>query len=90
VATGRCAQQVVRLVNDLATYRRDLATGDLNVLRLGLSRRAVRLRLIELLADCRERFDRVRRAHPDPVAYVERQVEFNLGFHPLVDYWGGI
>jgi hypothetical protein len=88
VAVGKAAQRVIRLVNDLATYERDLATGDLNVLRLGLTRRAVRARLRELLAECRERCDALRAAHPRPVTYVERQVEFNLGFHPVVDYWG--
>jgi hypothetical protein len=88
VAAGKAAQRVIRLVNDLATVERDLATGDLNVLRLGLTRRAVRGRLRELLAECRDRCDALRAAHPDPVTYVERQVEFNLGFHPVVDYWG--
>jgi hypothetical protein len=88
VAVGKAAQRVIRLVNDLATIDRDLATGDLNVLRLGLSRRAVRGHLRELLAECRERCDGLRATHPYPVTYVERQVEFNLGFHPVVDYWG--
>jgi hypothetical protein len=88
VGVGKAAQRVIRLVNDLATYERDLATGDLNVLRLGLTRRAVRGRLRELLAQCREHCDALRAAHPDPVTYVERQVEFNLGFHPVTDYWG--
>jgi hypothetical protein len=88
VAVGKAAQRVIRLVNDLATYERDLATGDLNVLRLGVTRRAVRGRLRELLAQCRERCDALRVTHPYPVTYVERQVEFNLGFHPVTDYWG--
>jgi hypothetical protein len=88
VAVGKAAQRVIRLVNDLATVERDLATGDLNVLRLGLTRTAVRRRLLELRAECRERCDGLRAAHPYPVSYLERQVEFNLGFHPVVDYWG--
>jgi Terpene synthase family 2, C-terminal metal binding len=88
VAVGKAAQRVIRLVNDLATYERDLATGDLNVLRLGLTRRAVRRQLGELLAECRARCDALRATHPYPVTYVERQVEFNLGFHPVADYWG--
>jgi hypothetical protein len=87
VAVGRAAQRVVRLVNDLATYERDLATGDLNVLRLGTTRRSVRRRLEDLLAQCRQRCDEMRASYPYAVTYVERQVEFNMGFHPVVDYW---
>jgi hypothetical protein len=88
LAAGRAAQRVIRLVNDLATYERDLATGDLNLLRLGVTRRAAKRRLDGLRWECRERLDPLRDAHPYPIGYLERQVEFNLGFHPLVDYWG--
>jgi hypothetical protein len=35
LGAGRAVQQVIRLLNDLATYDRDLAWGDLNALMLG-------------------------------------------------------
>jgi hypothetical protein len=89
VAAARAAQRAVRLVNDLATYERDLATGDLNVLRLGVTRREVERLLGALVARCREDLGRFGDTHPYPAEYLRRQVEFNLGFHPLVDYWAG-
>jgi hypothetical protein len=87
VAAGRAAQRAVRLINDLGTYRSDLATGDLNVLRLGPNRSQVRRRLDEVLADCASRFERLGETHPDPVAYLDRHVQFNLGFYSVTDYW---
>ena len=87
VRAGRAAQRVVRLANDLGTYSADLASGDLNVLRLGPDRSQVHRRLDALLADCAARLERLRAAHPDPVAYLDRHVRFNLGFYPVADYW---
>jgi len=89
LAAARAAQRAVRVINDLATYERDLATGDLNLLRLGLSRPEAHDLLDGLLARCRVRCAGLRRALPRPVAFLERQVEFNLGFHPRADYWPG-
>jgi hypothetical protein len=87
VAAGRAAQRAVRLINDLGTEASDLATGDLNVLRLEPDRARVRRRLDGLLADCAARTGRLRAAHPDPAAYLDRHVRFNLGFYPVTDYW---
>jgi hypothetical protein len=87
VAAGRAAQRAVRLINDLGTYRSDLVTGDLNVLRLGPNRSQVRRRLDAILADCARRFERLNATHPDPVAYLDRHVRFNLGFYSVTDYW---
>jgi hypothetical protein len=87
VAASHAAQRAIRLVNDLATYDRDVDTGDLNVLMLGISRGEA-VRLVQRYADeCRDLLASVRRGHPVASAYVRRQVEFNRGFHSVTDYW---
>jgi hypothetical protein len=89
LATARAAQRAVRVVNDLATEERDRATGDLNLLRLGVSRPRAAALLDTLVAECRTRCAGLRDELPQPVDFLERQVEFNLGFHPRADYWPG-
>jgi hypothetical protein len=86
-AAGHAVQAVIRLVNDLATVDRDVATGDLNVLLLGPSPAEVRRWLGEFGTRARELVAVVQSAHPRLAGYLWRQVEFNSGFHPLTDYW---
>jgi hypothetical protein len=86
-AASHGVQMVIRLVNDLATFHRDLATGDLNVLLLGLAPAEVRRQVLELTARARDLLGVVQSVHPLLVGYLWRQVEFNTGFHPVTDYW---
>jgi hypothetical protein len=85
---SREAQRAMRLVNDLGTHDRDLAWGDLNVLMLGVTPDEV-VRLILPQADkCMELLRPLKAGHPHLAGYVERQLEFNIGFYGVTDYVG--
>ncbi len=82
------AERVLRLVNDLGGYDRDVAADDLNVLRLGLTR-------AELAGQIEESTDRmmtllhsVRLDQPRLASYVERQVGYAMGLYGVGDFWG--
>jgi hypothetical protein len=81
-------QRVIRLLNDIGTYHRDLAWGDLNALMLGVSRDEVDSRLADLVARGRELIRPLRQDHPRLAAYLERQMDFCAGFYHVTDYWG--
>lgn len=87
-AASHQAQRVIRLLNDLGTYERDLAWGDLNALSLGVTREDVERVIGVLTADLRELLGPVRAVHPWLADYMERQVEFCAGFYGVADYWG--
>jgi hypothetical protein len=84
---ARAAQRVMRLANDLATVDRDLASGDLNVLMFGEPVDAVHERIARLTDHGREMIAALRAEHPHACAYVERELDYNLGFYSLGDYW---
>ncbi|MEU6430170.1 terpene synthase family protein [Microbispora sp. NPDC046973] len=84
---GALVQQVLRLLNDLASYERDLASGDLNVLTLGIGRAEVAELIGDLVARCRERIEPLKGRCPQAAAYLERQIGFSAGFYRLTDYW---
>ncbi|MBB4944066.1 hypothetical protein FHR32_008469 [Streptosporangium album] len=81
-------QRVIRLLNDLGTYERDVSWGDLNALLLGTSRAEVERRIAELAARSRELIAPLRPAHPELAGYLERQMDFSAGFYQVADYWG--
>ncbi|WP_285703845.1 terpene synthase family protein [Microtetraspora sp. NBRC 16547] len=81
-------QRYLRLLNDLATYRRDVGWGDVNVLMLGVGRTEVSERMAELADRAGELLEPLRDACPRTVAYLECQVGFNTGFYGGADYWG--
>ncbi|WP_051864453.1 terpene synthase family protein [Streptosporangium roseum] len=85
---GWAVQRVIRLLNDLGTYERDLAWGDLNALLLGGGRAEVEGRIAELAARSRELISPLRAAHPELAGYMERQMDFCAGFYQVGDYWG--
>jgi Terpene synthase family 2, C-terminal metal binding len=85
---SRQAQRVIRLLNDLGTYERDLAWGDLNALALGVTRADVEQRIGRLTAELRDLLDPVESRHPGLAAYMARQVDFCVGFYGITDYWG--
>ncbi|MEV5413412.1 terpene synthase family protein [Thermopolyspora sp. NPDC052614] len=88
VAASREVQRVLRLLNDLASYERDLRWGDLNALLLGVDRAEVGARVAALVADCAKAFEPLRAACPQEVAYLERQLGYSTGFYGMTDYWG--
>lgn len=87
-AASQQVQRVLRLLNDLASYDRDLRWGDLNALLLGVGRAEVAERVAALVDGCRELFEPLRDGCPQEVAYLERQIGYSTGFYGLTDYWG--
>lgn len=81
-------QRVIRLLNDLGTYERDVTWGDLNALLLDVSRAEVERRVAELAARSRELIAPLRTDHPELAGYLERQMDFCAGFYRVADYWG--
>lgn len=85
---SREVQKVLRLLNDLATYERDLSWGDLNVLMLGVDRADVTRHIALLVDNCHELIRPLRAVCPEQAAYLERQIGFLTGFYGFSDYWG--
>ncbi|MGI5206430.1 terpene synthase family protein [Spirillospora sp. CA-108201] len=83
-------QRVLRLLNDLATYERDLAWGDLNSLMLGVDRATVTDRITQIVGECRERLVPLKETCPVEAVYLERQIAYSTGFYGVTDYWGSL
>ncbi|HEX6873472.1 MAG TPA: terpene synthase family protein [Micromonosporaceae bacterium] len=90
VAASRVEQRVIRLLNDLGTYERDLAWGDLNALMLGASRDEVSACIDQLVDECRRLTDRLSARQPELASFLTRQVGFCMGFYRVTDYWGAL
>jgi Terpene synthase family 2, C-terminal metal binding len=88
LAATRAQQRVIRVLNDLATLDRDIAWGDLNLLRLGADRAAADELLRVLGHECDAALELVRPGQPALATFLHRQVEFCRGFYGLTDYWG--
>ncbi|MBB2747953.1 UNVERIFIED_ORG: hypothetical protein FHR35_007834 [Microbispora rosea subsp. rosea] len=88
-ASGQ-VQRVLRLLNDLATYERDLAWGDLNARMLCSGREEIAERVGVLIDGCGELLEPLRDVCPDEVVYLERQIGYSMGFYGITDYWGGL
>ncbi|HYU85234.1 MAG TPA: terpene synthase family protein [Kribbellaceae bacterium] len=88
LTASRAAQRVLRLLNDLATYPRDVAWGDLNALMLGVDQAEVLRRLGVLLEHCHAELDLLGSVRPRLAEFIERQVGFCMGFYEMADYWG--
>lgn len=87
-AASWAVQRVVRLLNDLATYERDVRWGDLNALLLGPSRTDVSQRVKVLAAEARDLTGALRDSQPALAEYLERQMDFCAGFYGVTDFWG--
>jgi hypothetical protein len=74
-ASGQ-AQRVMRIINDMGTYERDMRWGDLNALMLGVTH----VEACELLAELADEFrglaDPLRANHAELAYYMERQLAF--------------
>ncbi len=95
-AMGRLAeasaevQRVLRLLNDLATYERDLAWGDLNSLMLGLTRDDVGRRIAELVESSEKLIAALSPDLPAEAVYLRRQIGYSVGYYGMTDYWGAL
>jgi hypothetical protein len=87
-AAGGEVQRYLRLLNDLATHRRELVLGDLNVLGLGVGRAKVTERMAGIARRARELIDALRPEFPRPAEYLDLQIGYNVGFYGGADYWG--
>ncbi|WUI00149.1 hypothetical protein OHR68_42880 [Spirillospora sp. NBC_00431] len=85
---SREVQRVLRLLNDLATYERDVTWGDLNALLLDVDRATVQERIGELVDRCETLLDPLRDDCPDETVYLGRQIGYSMGFYGAADYWG--
>ncbi|WP_216651577.1 terpene synthase family protein [Actinomadura litoris] len=83
-------QRVLRLLNDLATYRRDVEWGDLNALMLGLERSEVSARIEELVEHAHKLIEPLKDDCHEAAVYLERQIGFSTGFYGVTDYWGAL
>lgn len=88
VAASDEVQRVLRLVNDLATYARDLTWGDLNAVTLLGDAAKVRERADALLARCRTVLAALAVDLPREAAFLSRQVAYTSGFYGTTDFWG--
>jgi hypothetical protein len=82
------AQRAGRLINDIGTYEREVKWGDLNALMLGDGREEVDKNVTELTRRFREIVIPLRADHPRLSYYLERQIDFCVGFYGGADYWG--
>ncbi|AEB46260.1 hypothetical protein VAB18032_25810 [Micromonospora maris AB-18-032] len=87
LAASDRVQRILRLVNDLGTYERDLRWGDLNALLL-VPRTEVEQRIAELVAQARQLLDGLRENCPVQADYLARQIGFSSGFYRSTDFWG--
>ncbi|SBT44182.1 Terpene synthase family, metal binding domain [Micromonospora auratinigra] len=90
VAASRAAQQVVRLVNDLASEERDRGSGDLNALLLGVDRDEITRQVAQRTADCHTLLDTLAADCPREAAYLTRMLGFTSGFYHGTDFWGSV
>jgi hypothetical protein len=86
----RAEQKVIRLLNDLGTYDRDRAWGDLNALLLGLDRDEVLRRVDELVARTRTTLAPLADRAGRLADFLRRQIGFCAGFYGVTDYWGDL
>jgi len=84
------AQRALRLINDLATYERDVSWGDLNALLLVTDRAEVTREIDRHVDRCRELLRPLTDECPREAAYLTRQLGFASGFYQVTDFWGSL
>ncbi|TDB98605.1 hypothetical protein [Actinomadura sp. 7K534] len=87
-AASWAAQRAGRLINDIGSYERDVEWGDLNALLLDVGRDEIDRHVAELTGRFREVVVPLREDHPRLAYYLERQIDFCIGFYGETDYWG--
>ncbi|MGI5272656.1 terpene synthase family protein [Nonomuraea sp. CA-218870] len=86
-AAGETTQRYLRLLNDLATHRRESASGDVNALTLGLTADEVRARTAELSREAAALIEPLRDDLPRAAEYLWWQIHYSAGFYGLSDFW---
>ncbi|MEV0383485.1 terpene synthase family protein [Nonomuraea sp. NPDC050643] len=85
-AVSRQVQRYLHLLGDVASYRRDMSWGDLNVLSLGVSRAEVTTMMAVLAREAEALIEPVRAHSPRTAVYLRRQIGFNAGFTGISDF----
>ncbi|MEO3868164.1 terpene synthase family protein [Nonomuraea sp. B12E4] len=80
---SRQVQRYLHLLGDVASYRKDLSWGDLNVLALGVTRAEVTEAMAELAREAAALIETVREPSPRTAVYLRRQIGFNAGFNGI-------
>jgi hypothetical protein len=86
---SREVQRAVRLINDLATSKRDLQWGDLNALML-VTKTEVTASLNAVIQSCHELIESLETTCPRQAAFLRRQLSFTAGFYQVSDFWGSL
>ncbi|TXK39796.1 terpene synthase family protein [Nonomuraea sp. C10] len=86
-AAGETVQRYLRLLNDLATHRRESASGDVNALTLGMTADEVRTRMAELAREAAELIGPLRDSRPRAADHLWWQIHYSAGFYGLSDFW---
>ncbi|MEU7650710.1 terpene synthase family protein [Micromonospora taraxaci] len=89
-AASREVQKILRLVNDMASYERDLKTGDLNALMLGVDRDEINRNITERIDMCRTLLQELEGTCAQEARYLAREIGFTTGFYRGTDYWGTV
>ncbi|MEU2718565.1 terpene synthase family protein [Streptomyces sp. NPDC007205] len=87
---SREVQRLLRLLNDLATFDRDVHWGDLNCLMLGVDRDTVNARIHATVNRCKTLIAPLKARFPQAAVYLERQMGYSMGFYQNSDYWGSL
>ncbi|GAB2949432.1 hypothetical protein GCM10027280_42520 [Micromonospora polyrhachis] len=84
------AQRALRLINDVATYERDVSWGDLNALMLVVDRAEVTNEISRHVDRCRTLLSPLTDECPREAAFLTRQLGFASGFYQVTDFWGSL
>jgi hypothetical protein len=84
-AVSRQVQRYLHLLGDVASYRKDMSWGDLNILGLGVSRAEVTGVMAGLEREAARLIEPLREHSPRTAAYQRRQLGFNAGFNGISD-----
>ncbi|HEX4818463.1 MAG TPA: terpene synthase family protein [Nonomuraea sp.] len=84
-AVSRQVQRYLHLLGDVASYRKDMSWGDLNILGLGVSRAEVTEAMERLAREAARRIEPVGEHSPRTAAYLRRQIGFKAGFNGISD-----
>lgn len=87
IAASREVQRILRLSNDLASYERDIRSGDLNALLL-VDREEVSRQLRDRINVCQDHLRTLEVTCPREALYLAREAGFTTGFYHGTDYWG--
>ncbi|NUS02499.1 MAG: terpene synthase [Nonomuraea sp.] len=88
-AVSRQVQRYLHLLGDVASYRRDMSWGDLNVLGLGVSGREVADAMAGLAREATGMIEPLREHGPRTAAYLRRRIGFSAGYTGISDFGSG-